>query len=132
MATFGYGLTKYKYATHESALKAIQEKEKKIQRLLKHQNELKTWTPHWAIRKERKPRVKKFVGEIKKEEKSEIKEINAEAKKAKTAVKHDACKWLTNHNITPIKNVHKTTNFLRYRIKTQNTVYSFIESKQYK
>ena len=29
---------------------------------------------------------------------------------------NDARKWLKNHNITPIKNVHKT-NFLRYRIK---------------
>ena len=30
---------------------------------------------------------------------------------------NDARKWLKNHNINPIKNVHKTTNFLRYRIK---------------
>ena len=60
MSTFGYGLTKHKYAIHDSALKAIQEKEKKIQRLLKHQNELKGWTPEWAIKKERKPRVKKL------------------------------------------------------------------------
>ena len=89
MSTFGYGLTKYKYATHESALKAIQEKEKKIQRLLKHQNELKTWTPEWAIKKERKPRVKKIVGEIKKEEKAEIKSIATEAKKATRAVKSE-------------------------------------------
>ena len=31
---------------------------------------------------------------------------------------NEARKWLKNHNITPIKNVHTTTNFLRYRIKT--------------
>ena len=92
MATCGYGVTKYKYATHESALKAIQEKEKKIQRLLKHQNELKTWTPEWAIKKERKPRVKKIVGGIKKEEAAEIKSIATEAKKAKTAVKRETKK----------------------------------------
>ena len=91
MSTFGYGLTKQKYATHDSALKAIAEKQKKIEMLLKHQNELKTWTPEWAIKKERKPR-EKIVGEIKKEEKSEIKEINAEAKKAKTAVKRETKK----------------------------------------
>jgi len=30
---------------------------------------------------------------------------------------NDARKWLKNHNVTPIKNVHKTANFLRYRIK---------------
>ena len=72
MSTFGYGLTKHKYATHEIAVKAIADKQKKIERLLQHQNELKTWTPEWAIKKERKPRVKKIVGEIKKEEKAEI------------------------------------------------------------
>ena len=31
---------------------------------------------------------------------------------------NDARKWLKNHNITPIKNVHKTAHYLRYRIKT--------------
>ena len=31
---------------------------------------------------------------------------------------NDARKWLKNHNITPIKNVHKTDHYLRYRIKT--------------
>ena len=31
---------------------------------------------------------------------------------------NDASKWLKNHNITPIKNVHKTDYYLRYRIKT--------------
>ena len=66
MSTYGYGLTKHKYATPDSALKAIADKQKKIERLLKHQNELKTWTPDWAIKKERKPRVKKIVCEIKK------------------------------------------------------------------
>ena len=32
---------------------------------------------------------------------------------------NDARKWLKNHNITPIKNVHKTNHdhYLRYRIK---------------
>ena len=44
----------------------------------------------------------------------------------------EARKMLKNHNITPIKNVHKTTNFLRYRIKHQNTIYSITELKQYK
>ena len=46
MSTFGYGLTKHKYATYDSVLKAIAEKQKKIERLLKQQNELKTWTPN--------------------------------------------------------------------------------------
>ena len=46
MSIFGYGLTKHKYATHESALKAIEEKQKKINRLLKHQNGLKHGPPH--------------------------------------------------------------------------------------
>ena len=45
MSTFGYGLTKHKYATHEIALKAIADKQKKIERLLKHQNELKLGHP---------------------------------------------------------------------------------------
>ena len=94
MSTFGYGLTKHKYAAHDSALKAIAEKQKKIERLLKHQNELKTWTPEWAIKKERKPRVKKIVGGIKKEEAAEIKSIATEAKKAKTAVKRETKKQL--------------------------------------
>ena len=60
MSTFGYGLSKHKYATHEITLKAIADKQKKIERLLKHQNELKTWTPEWAIKKERKLRVIKL------------------------------------------------------------------------
>ena len=70
MSTLGYGLTKHKFATHEIALKANADKQKKIERLLKHQNELKTRSPDWAIKKERKPRVKKIVGEIEKEEKA--------------------------------------------------------------
>ena len=41
MSTFGYGLTKHKYATPDSALKAIAEKQKKIERLSKYSNELK-------------------------------------------------------------------------------------------
>ena len=94
MSTFGYGLTKHKYATHDSALKAIAEKQKKIERLLKNQNELKTWTPEWAIKKERIHRVKKIEGEIKKEEKAERKSIATEAKKAKTAVKRETKKQI--------------------------------------
>ena len=30
----------------------------------------------------------------------------------------DARKWLKSHNIIPLKRVHKSTQFLRYRIKT--------------
>ena len=30
----------------------------------------------------------------------------------------EARKWLKNNNITPIKNVHKTDHYLRYKIKT--------------
>ena len=79
MSTFGYGLTKHKYATHDSPLKAIAEKQKKLDTRM-------------GYKKERKHRVKKLVGEIKKEEKAEIKSIATEAKKAKTAVKRETKK----------------------------------------
>ena len=69
MSTFGYGLTKHKYATHEIALKAIADRQKKIERLLKHQNELKTWTPDWAIKRNASHELNKLQARLKKKKK---------------------------------------------------------------
>lgn len=38
----------------------------------------------------------------------------------------EARKWLKNHNLKPIKNVHKTEHFLRYRIKDPSIFTHFI------
>lgn len=37
-----------------------------------------------------------------------------------------ALKWLKKHKYKPIKRVHKTENFLRYRINEPNEKYNYI------
>lgn len=41
-----------------------------------------------------------------------------------------ARKWLKDHNYTPIKRVHKTENWLRYRIRDPAMFKSFITKKE--
>lgn len=40
-----------------------------------------------------------------------------------------ARKWLSDHNEKAIKPVHKTTNWLRYRIRDPNIFKSFVTKK---
>ena len=36
-----------------------------------------------------------------------------------------ARRWLMHHNLSPIKRVHETTHFLRYRIREPNERYDY-------
>lgn len=70
MSLYGLGIARKHYLTEEAAKQGIHKKQAIIDKLLKHQSELRGWTQGWENTKRPK------IARIKKAAKTEIKHIN--------------------------------------------------------